>query len=95
MRFPRLFRRRRQPQLACVQFVELVTDYLEGALSDDDRRRLEQHLEACDGCDQYLEQIRTTIAFTGRLTVADVETLAPTARESLMAAFRDFHAEAH
>jgi anti-sigma factor RsiW len=92
MRLPRIFRRRRPPDLACVEFVELVTEYLEGTMPAADRRRVEAHLEACDGCDRYLEQIRTTIALTGRITVADVEALAPEARESLVLAFREHHA---
>ena len=63
----RIFRRRRR-DLLCVEFVEVVTDYLEGALSARDRARLEAHLTACDGCTRYLAQIRTTIELTGRLT---------------------------
>jgi predicted anti-sigma-YlaC factor YlaD len=91
MRLPRIFRRRR-PDYLCARFVEEVTDYLEGVMADEDRARLEEHLGECDGCDRYLEQILTTITLTGRLTVTDVETMAPTARDSLMTAFRDFHA---
>ena len=44
IRFPRLRARSRQPELVCQQVVELVTDYLEGALSEADRRRFERHL---------------------------------------------------
>jgi anti-sigma factor RsiW len=88
MRIFRIFRRRRSPDLACIELVELVTDYVEGTLSDADRRRVEEHLAACDGCDEYMAQIVTTITLTGRLTVTDVETMRPEARDSLMAAFR-------
>jgi anti-sigma factor RsiW len=89
MRIFRIFRRRRSPDLACIELVELVTDYVEGTLSDEQRGRIEEHLAACDGCEEYMGQIVTTITLTGRLTVTDVETLRPEARESLMAAFRD------
>ena len=89
MRIFRIFRRRRSPDLACIELVELVTDYVEGVLSDADRRRVEEHLSACDGCEEYMEQILTTITLTGRLTVTDVETMRPETRESLMVAFRE------
>ncbi len=45
--------------LACVEVVELVTDYLEGVLSDAEARRLERHLDTCPGCTEYLQQLRT------------------------------------
>ena len=45
-----------------------MTEYLEGALSATDIERFEQHLTECNGCGAYLDQIRTTIALTGRLT---------------------------
>jgi anti-sigma factor RsiW len=58
--------------LVCQQAVELVTDYLEGALSRADRRRFEKHLSKCHGCTEYLAQIRATIAVTGRVTADDL-----------------------
>jgi anti-sigma factor RsiW len=61
-----------RPSLVCQQAVELVTDYLEGALSRADRRRFEKHLAECRGCTEYLAQIRATIAITGRVTPDDL-----------------------
>jgi anti-sigma factor RsiW len=58
--------------LVCQQAVELVTDYLEGALRRAERRRFEKHLTKCDGCTEYLAQIRATIAITGRITPDDL-----------------------
>jgi anti-sigma factor RsiW len=58
--------------LACQQAVELVTDYLEGALPRSERRRLERHLARCPHCTEYLTQIRATIAITGRVTPDDL-----------------------
>ena len=89
----RMFRRRRRDELLCVEFVEVVTDYLEGAMSPGDRARLEAHLRACDGCTRYLEQIRTTITLVGRLTVDDVDALGDDARAELLSAFRAYRAE--
>ncbi|HEY8643753.1 MAG TPA: zf-HC2 domain-containing protein [Candidatus Dormibacteraeota bacterium] len=51
----------------CRQVVELMTDYLEGALAPADRRRFEAHLSGCDGCTEYLRQLRTSMALARRL----------------------------
>lgn len=58
--------------LECRQAVELVTDYLEGALSRRDRRRLEAHLRACPNCSAYLEQIQAVIAMSGSIDPEDL-----------------------
>jgi anti-sigma factor RsiW len=73
--------------LTCQQLVELVTDYLENALSQGDQRRFEEHLAACPHCTAYLQQMRTTIAATGRLTE---ESLPAGARDELLAVFREW-----
>jgi anti-sigma factor RsiW len=85
----RIFRRRRR-DLLCVEFVEVVTDYLEGAMSTGDRARLEAHLSACHGCNRYLAQIRITIELTGMLTTDDIDALGPDARNELLAVFREY-----
>jgi anti-sigma factor RsiW len=74
-------------EIACAQLVELVTDYLEGALAADERMRFEEHLAECDPCVAYLDQMRTTIELTGRLRQED---LAPEVQVELVAAFRDW-----
>jgi anti-sigma factor RsiW len=76
-------------ELGCQEFVELVTDYLEGGLAEPDRRRFEEHLAVCPGCTAYLEQMRETIRLTGTLREADV---APEALAALLGAFRDWKA---
>jgi anti-sigma factor RsiW len=58
--------------LVCQQAVELVTDYLEGALPRAARRRFERHLAGCPHCTEYLAQIRATIAVAGRISPADL-----------------------
>jgi anti-sigma factor RsiW len=77
-----MFRRRR---LACQQVVELVTEYLDGAMEPARRARFERHLAGCDGCTAYLQQFRTTLMVVGRLDVGDVP--APAMAE-LVDAFR-------
>jgi anti-sigma factor RsiW len=76
-------------ELTCAELVELVSDFIEGALPSDDRARFEQHLTICSGCANYLDQMRTTIALTGRLRVDD---LSPEARAELLDAFRGWRA---
>jgi anti-sigma factor RsiW len=62
----------RSDELACQQVVELITDYLEGALSRSQRRRFDAHLAACEHCTEYLAQMRATIRLTGRLQAEDL-----------------------
>jgi anti-sigma factor RsiW len=52
--------------LTCRELVELVTDYLEGALAAGERERFEAHMSACEGCDAHVEQVRRAIELTGR-----------------------------
>jgi hypothetical protein len=76
----------------CNEFVELVTEYLDGALPAAEVVRLEDHLTICGGCASVLEQFRTVIRLSGRLSQSDVEALAPSDREPVMAAFRTWAA---
>ena len=78
-----LLRRRRA--LVCRQAVELMTDYLEGALSPGDRTRFETHLAGCPHCSEYLAQIQATIAAAGQV---DADDLTPEAVDELVALFR-------
>jgi anti-sigma factor RsiW len=71
--------------LSCQEVVELVTDYLEGALSPADRARVEGHLEACDGCLTFVDQVRQTVRIVGALREEDLD---PELRAGLVGAFR-------
>lgn len=73
--------------MTCQELVELVTEYLEGKLDADLRARFEQHLAACPGCSEYLEQMRLTIGATGRLSE---DALQPAATDALLDVFRDW-----
>jgi anti-sigma factor RsiW len=72
--------------MTCKQLVELVTDYLEGRLSDEQTRQIAEHLTACDGCTIYIEQMRVTLEALGRIPE---ETISTVAREELIATFRE------
>ena len=71
--------------LTCHEMVEIITDYLEDALSAEDRRRVEEHLAICPGCANYLEQMRETIRLTGLLTE---EQIPEEQKQELLEAFR-------
>ena len=74
--------------MTCEEFVELVTAYLEGVLSEEDHRAFDEHLALCPGCDRYLAQFRTTIDLLGELPGG---TLSSPARERLLDAFAHWH----
>ncbi len=80
----------RRRDIVCQEAVELVTDYLEGALSRRNRRRFEAHLRACPNCAAYLEQIRMTIALTGTV---DPEDLSPEAKTELTELYQRWRSE--
>jgi anti-sigma factor RsiW len=71
----------------CRELVELVTEYLEGALSPEDRARFDEHVADCMGCRAHLDQMRRTLGPVGRLTEGSVS---PQAREALLETFRDW-----
>jgi anti-sigma factor RsiW len=73
--------------LSCQEVVELITDYLEGALPRDTASLFEEHLNFCDGCEVYLDEMRATIAAVGRLHIVEAEMPADT-RDRLLTAFR-------
>jgi anti-sigma factor RsiW len=79
--------RTRHASLSCQELVELVTDYLEGALPRRERRLFDQHISACDGCSTYLDQMRATIELTGKL---EPKSISPDAEAALLAAFADW-----
>ncbi|HSZ06475.1 MAG TPA: zf-HC2 domain-containing protein [Solirubrobacteraceae bacterium] len=80
----------RRHELVCQEMVELVTDYLEGALPRSQRRRFDAHLAKCEHCTEYLEQMRETIRLTGRL---EVEDLTPQMREEFIDLYRRWRSE--
>lgn len=73
--------------LTCKELVELVTEYLENALTPVDRRRFEEHIMTCPPCRAYLDQMHKTLDVVGRVPEAS---LSPDAERSLLEAFRDW-----
>ena len=75
-------------ELTCAQILELVTEYLEGALAGSRLDAFERHLRRCADCSLYLDELRTTMRLTGELRE---ESLSPELCEALVAAFRSRH----
>jgi hypothetical protein len=72
-------------ETTCEQAVALVTDYLEDALTQEDRARFETHLSECALCTEHLRQIRISIAALGQVRVND---LSPRTRDDLTLLYR-------
>jgi anti-sigma factor RsiW len=85
MRLWRRHHKGRDP-LVCREFVELVTDYLEGALPDPERVRFEAHLAECDGCTGYLEDMRRLVGSLERVPEPPPD---EATHDALLRAFRD------
>lgn len=71
--------------LNCQELVELITDYLDGALSSTERSRFEAHLAVCADCRAYLGQMHQTLYLLGTLSE---EAISPEAQQALLAAFQ-------
>jgi anti-sigma factor RsiW len=82
--------RRHRNEIVCRQAVDLMTEYLDGALSSRDRERFESHLAECDHCVEYLAQIRATIAIAGEFEPDD---LPDGAIEELVGLYRSWRAD--
>jgi anti-sigma factor RsiW len=80
---------RRRHALVCRQAVELMTDYLDGALRGSDRARLEAHLADCPHCSEHLAQLRVTIAVLGRV---EPDALSEEALDDLVVLYRQWRA---
>ena len=72
-------------QPTCQELAELLTDYLEGLLASSERASFDRHIAGCRDCTLYVEQMRLTIAASGRIRSDDIP---PGVREELLTAFR-------
>jgi hypothetical protein len=73
--------------ISCQDVVELVTDYVEQALPAEEASVFEQHLNFCDGCVLYVDQVRKAIDVVGELRAEDVP---EDTKAKLLTAFRDW-----
>jgi hypothetical protein len=75
-----------EPDLRCVEFVELVTEWSDGVLDDVMVARFEEHLAFCTGCGEYVVQLRQAASVLREL---DSVAPPPEARATLLRMFRD------
>ena len=80
----------RRKAIVCRRAVELVTAYLEDALSPRDRARFESHIADCPHCTEYLEQMRRTLEVLGRI---EPEAIDAHARAELVTLYRRWVAD--
>jgi anti-sigma factor RsiW len=71
--------------MTCREAVGLVSDYLDGSLALDARRRFEKHLAECEHCTEYVKQIQVAVAASGQVRAEDLD---PLAREALLDLYR-------
>ena len=79
------------PDVPCNEFVEVVTDYLDGALPAELVADIDAHLAICSGCRSVLAQWREVVRLAGRLAETEVDRVEPGTRAQLMATFRRRH----
>jgi anti-sigma factor RsiW len=76
-----------QHALICQEIVEVITDYLEGAMDAELRASFDAHLAGCPHCTHYLEQVEAMIRVAGTI---EAEAMSTEFRAGLAAAFRDW-----
>ena len=72
-------------EMSCRELVQVINDYIEGVMPPSDRKRFEEHLAICPGCQTYLDQMRQTIRALGKLTE---ESIPEKAKRELVQVFR-------
>jgi anti-sigma factor (TIGR02949 family) len=72
-------------EMVCQELVEVVTDYLEDEMAQDERARFESHLPECPFCTRYVDQMRTV---SRELRTEETEKLPADRRAALLAEFR-------
>jgi anti-sigma factor RsiW len=79
--------RRTRRGLACQELVELVTAYLDDALTAADRARFEAHLASCADCTTHVAQFVRTVDALGALPPEELDA---DALGALLDVFRGF-----
>ena len=73
-------------RITCADAIELMTDYLDDALSAADLDDFQTHLGLCEGCQAYLDQIDKTITLVSGTKETTVSVL-PNDFDALLDAF--------
>ena len=84
---------RRMLAISCADALELMTDHLEGALSEADAARMRAHLEGCAACTVFLDQLQATIRLVQDAGRSQEFAVDPERIDSLTALFKAQHGE--
>ena len=82
---------RRLLAISCADALELMTDHLEGALSEVDAARMRAHLAGCEACTVFLDQLRATIEIVRTTGPNEEFAVDPQRVEALAELFRSEH----
>ena len=74
-------------ELECREVVEVVSDFLDGELTHEERAQIEQHLLVCPPCTLHVAQVKAIIA---RLAGLRSDPLAPGGSQGLVDVFRQW-----
>jgi anti-sigma factor RsiW len=77
-----------EDDVRCIEFVQVVSAYVDGELDAAESARIARHLEGCAGCRAALDQFETVKRVTGQLSPADVADVDPLIRDRLVATLR-------
>lgn len=77
--------------LRCIEFVELGTEYLDGALPSRIHAVADRHVAECHACSVFLDQMRLAIVVTAASPREDVPVLI---LERLLGVFRELSSPA-
>ena len=74
----------------CQEVVAIASEYLEGAMAPEQMTAFEVHLNFCDGCLRFIDQMRETTALAHSLSDDEIPA---ELKSELLAVFRDLRRE--
>ncbi|NUR77629.1 MAG: anti-sigma factor [Thermoleophilia bacterium] len=77
----------REHGYTCREVVDVASEYVEGALPPEETTLFELHLNFCDGCFTFIDQIKQAAALSRRVSEDE---LPEPLRLGLLEAFRDW-----
>ena len=72
-------------RVRCEEVFAALSEYLDGGLDEELCRRVEQHMEGCGPCHDFLESLRRTVAW---LSDQPAPELTPEMKERICATYR-------
>lgn len=78
-----------KPYMTCHEVLDFLMAYLDGELSDEQRREFDRHLAVCPSCVNYLEGYKATIQLTRNAMRGEGQAADPGVPEGLIKAIRE------